>query len=440
MSNSIFYLPRIWLPRIKFSVTFSLRAQRDADVGSLMACVTYAGKRFRYALGFDRIPIPHWDSVRQRMLPRTPRAQEINAEIDRQLEAIILFYSSARNADAEQPTLDGLRAMLFPERVNGSNRVDQGSIAGLFQRFLKEHTNGGRPLSKLTLMNYKTALSSWQEFEKHSGKTFSIEDFLVPDHERTQKARKIIESYQRFLIEVGVGNSPLSDNTVRKRLKVLSTMFRWAENELGIQLIRKISMKGEIVSKYSVSLTQDEVDAIASVKLRAGSKLDHVRNMMILAVNFGIRHSEYLLVKPGLWRDPYQLITSPKTGGRCLLVHRPQVREILKQYEHTGFPASLRINQKINREIKEICRLSGLKRRVNKTITRDGVDHHETVELHTIVSTHTLRRTKITLDLFKGRNMRDICFETGQDETTARTHYDRPNLDEHVRGLGIHCE
>ena len=57
------------------------------------------------------------------MLPRTPRANEINAEIDRHLEAIILFYSSARNADAEQPTLDGLKAMLFPQRVNAVKRV-----------------------------------------------------------------------------------------------------------------------------------------------------------------------------------------------------------------------------------------------------------------------------------------------------------------------------
>ena len=207
-----------WLPRVKFSVRFSLRIQGQSDVGSIVASVTHAGKRFLYSLGFHRIPAWHWDKARQRMLPRTPRAKEINAEIDRHLEAITLFYSSARNADAEQPTLYGLKAMLFPERVNAVKRVEQGSIVGLFQRFLKEHTNGGRPLSKLTLMNYKTALSSWQAFEKHSDKNYSIDDFLVPDHERTQKARKIIESYQRFLIEVGIGNSPLSDNTARKRL------------------------------------------------------------------------------------------------------------------------------------------------------------------------------------------------------------------------------
>ena len=125
MSNIIFHLPRVWLPRIKYSVRFSLRAQRDADVGSLMACVTYAGKRLRYALGFDRVPIPHWDPTRQRMYPRTPRATEINAEIDRHLEAVIFFFSSSRTAEAEQPTLEGLKATLFPARVHASKREDQ---------------------------------------------------------------------------------------------------------------------------------------------------------------------------------------------------------------------------------------------------------------------------------------------------------------------------
>ena len=78
---------------------------------------------------------------------------------------------------------------------------------------------------------------------------------------------------------------------------------------------------------------------------------------------------------------------------------------------------------------------------VNKIITRDGVDYHKPLELYNTISTHTLRRTKITLDLNAGRSLRDICLETGQDEATARIHYDRPNLDEHVKRLGVqHAE
>jgi hypothetical protein len=35
---------------------------------------------------------------------------------------------------------------LFPARVHASKREDQSSIVGLFQRFIREHTNGGLSL------------------------------------------------------------------------------------------------------------------------------------------------------------------------------------------------------------------------------------------------------------------------------------------------------
>lgn len=51
MSNYIFNLPRVWLPRIKYSVKFSLRAQRDADVGSLILFAKACYELVRLARG-----------------------------------------------------------------------------------------------------------------------------------------------------------------------------------------------------------------------------------------------------------------------------------------------------------------------------------------------------------------------------------------------------
>jgi hypothetical protein len=131
------------------------------------------------------------------------------------------------------------------------------------------------------------------------------------------------------------------------------------------------------------------------------------------------------------------LIVSPKTGKTCLVVHRERVREILKEYEETGFLESMRNNQKINVQLKEVAKLCGLNREVTRVRTIDGVDYHESLPLYEVISTHTFRRTKITVDLNTGRSLRDICLETGQDEIIAKRHYDRPNLDEHVRNLGV---
>jgi integrase len=371
------------------------------------------------------------------MFPRSPRAEEVNKEIDRNMEVILCYFTAAAGDTNEPPSLDGLQTRLFPNHHNISTHTEKHSVISMFNRFIREHSNGGRPLSDWTVKNYQTSRESWKAFERHCGRRYLINHFQAATPYETQKAKRIVESYQRFLIEIGPNKVPLADNTTRKRLKDLSAVFRWCESVLDMQLLRQVTMGGQIVSKYSVTLTKDEVVRLATLELRPNSKLDHIRNMMVLACSTGLRHSEWTRIRPELWREPSQLIASQKTGKTCLIVHREVVRNILRKYEETGIPSSLNNNQKVNTQIKEVAQLAGLTRLVNKTITRDGVDHHEAVPLYSIVSTHTLRRTKITLDLNEGRSLRDICLETGQDEGTARAHYDRPNLDEHVRNLGI---
>jgi site-specific recombinase XerD len=209
------------------------------------------------------------------------------------------------------------------------------------------------------------------------------------------------------------------------------------ERDSGVPLVKDVRMSGEMVSKYSVSLTLEEVDKIRQLKLDSDTTLFHIRNMMVLMTLTGLRFSEWELIRPELFREPYQMIVSPKTGKSCLLIHRDEVRTILSQYEKTGIPKCVLTNQVVNRGVKEVSKLSGLTRMVHKTLTRDGIDYHEPVPLYSIVSTHTLRRTKITLDLNQGRSMRDIVLETGQSEEVVRKHYDRRNIDDYVSHLGV---
>ena len=389
----------------------------------------------KFALGQHHIYLWEWDAVRQRMISGLPRSKEVNAEIDRIIE-VIFFYFTEGDTNGIPPSIGGLQSHLFPSKKPTSSTAAQ-SFQSLFKRFLREHTNGGRPLSQNTLKNYKVVLNSWIGFEGDIGRTLNINEFNTGTHQETIGGRKLIESYSRFLTEKGINGCPCTDNTIRRYLKVTSTFFRWHEKEHGSSLLRDFNIGGEIISRYTVSLTQDEIECIESVNLKRGSKLHHVRNMMLLAIATGLRHSEWLLIKPRLWREPSQLIVSPKTGKTCLVVHRERVREILKEYEETGFLESMRNNQKINVQLKEVAKLCGLNREVTRVRTIDGVDYHESLPLYEVISTHTFRRTKITVDLNTGRSLRDICLETGQDEIIAKRHYDRPNLDEHVRNLGV---
>lgn len=425
--------------RVRYSVQFTLR-NRGTGVGSVVGSITTEHQRIRFSLGFNRIPVIDWDNQRQRVLPTYPRYTEVNREIDRVIEQVHLFFTTGSktiiDTDGISP-LTRLLSHLFPEKDRVPQTINSYGLIPMFNRFLREHSNGGRPLSENTLKNYKVVVNSWKNYQNHVGEEYTIRDFVVSPHKQQSRGEKILESYRRYLIQNGNEGVPCTDNTIVRYLKVFKTFLKWVETETGLSCIRYVHIGKEEVSKHTISLTRDEVRRIEEVQLRPGSKLHHVRNMMILGIYTGLRHSEYLLVNPSLWKEPSQVITSPKTGKLCLVIHREPIRRVLQEYETTGIPSSLGNIQKINKQIKEICVKCGLNREVVRVRTVDGVESHERVPLHETVSTHVFRRTKITLDLNSGRTLRDICIETGQDETIAKRHYDRPNLDELVKSLGI---
>ncbi|MBW7852807.1 MAG: hypothetical protein H3C37_00975 [Candidatus Kapabacteria bacterium] len=156
-----------------------------------------------------------------------------------------------------------------------------------------------------------------------------------------------------------------------------------------------------------------------------------------MALYTGLRFSEWTKVNPSLWREASQPITMPKTGRTAIVIHRAPVRRVLKEYSETGFPLVVKNNAKTNELIKQVAKAAGLTRLVTSTFAYDGTDHSELVPVCDAISTHTLRRTKVTLDLDSGVPLRDVCLETGQSEAMARKHYDRPNINQHVERLGV---
>lgn len=398
--------------------------------------VFHQGQKFRFSLGHHHIRPEHWDSIRQRMMIGSPDCDTINRSIDQWVGRIILYYTTGIS-HREEPTIKGLQSHLFPDKQPITRSSSPNSVVKWFNRFTKEHTNNGRPLSPNTIKSYKVVLNSWKSFEKHTKTRFVLDDLVQEVKNESTSVKKVVQDYHRFLVSGNLNGSPCSDNSVRKYLKILNTFLRWCEEQTGKTYQRKTNIQGEIVAKHTFSLTEYEIKRIQEVELTRGSKLDVVRDMMLVGIYTGLRHSEWMKVRPELWREPSQLITSQKTGKVCLVVHREPLRKVLMKYEKTGFRSSITNIQKVNTQIKEVCKLSGLDREVSKVKSIDGVEHHETFRLYEVISTHTFRRTKITRELNMGRPLREIVLETGQDEEISRKHYDRPNLFEHVQNLGI---
>ncbi|MBU3742293.1 MAG: hypothetical protein FGM24_08410 [Candidatus Kapabacteria bacterium] len=422
--------------RRRYSIQIKLYRRPGYQRGSLICHVYHQGKHLKLSLGHHHIWPEHWDETRQRMIIGAPKWRQINNDIDERLNRIVEYYT-ARSEMGAAPTLEGLRAHMYALGNRRPDRKSQTSFVAWFTRFIRDHNNNSRALAVGTTRTYKVVLTSWRAYEAHVRQHVNLHDLAQDERGDTNSATKILQEYRRFLIVGGPSRQTCSDNTVRKYLKIINTFLRWCEQQTGKQYIKKITIPGEITSKHSVALTQEDVALLENMTIAEGSTLAHVRDAVLMAIYTGLRHSEWKKVRPDLWREPSQLITSQKTGKICLVIHREPLREILRKYEATGFRKSIHSLQKMNMYIKELAKRAGLTRPVSRVKTIDGIDHHETVPLYEAITTHTFRRTKVTLELNQGRALRDIVMETGQDELVARKHYDRPDLDEHVRKLGI---
>lgn len=407
---------------------FTLRQQRGLATGAITMTVTYQAERFRYSTSIRRVDPDAWDKKRERMTGKSLHAVQVNATLEALRERVRTYFA---RPDA---TMAGLRCMINPDAHPGQTEAE--TVAAYFERFVTEHRIKGKQPSINTRKSYAVVLRAWRAFEAHARTTYDLQSLRVLGT-RDREARALVGSFDRFLATIGATGTPVVDNTRRKYLKIFSTFLRWAERDTDIPLVRGVNAGGDIIARGSFSLTAAECEAIEAVELTYGSRQHHVRNAMVMALNTGLRFSEWRSVNPKLWREPSQPVTMPKTGRTALVVHRDAVRRVLKEYSETGLPAVLGHNHKVNEVMKEVAAKAGLTRLVAVTYTYDGQDRHEMKPLHEAISTHTLRRTKVTLALDNGTTLRDVCIETGQDEATARKHYDRPDHATHVSRLGI---
>lgn len=418
--------------RVKYSLRYFLKMQRDCQRGSLVASVTHASQRLKVALGFSYVDPSRWDTARQRIKGDSLPALQINQELEAIRTATHTYFTTT-----DEPTLQGLQREVFPNAPNATAETDGTTVIAWFGRFISTYKPKGKRPTANTLASYRVVLNAWQAYERYDKTHYDISAFRAMGAMQDKRARTTVESFDRFLAEIGASGQPLTDNSRAKYLKIINTFLRWTEKETGQPLLRGLNTGSQVVARSSFALTEAEREAIEAVELPQSGRMHHVRNAMVMALYTGLRFSEWTKVNPALWREASQPITIPKTGKTAIVVHRAPVRRVLREYAETGFPKILNNNAKTNELIKEVAKKAGLTRLVASTYAYDGIDHSELVPVCDAISTHTLRRTKVTLDLDSGVPLRDICLETGQSEEMARKHYDRPDTATHVARLGV---
>jgi len=223
-------------------------------------------------------------------------------------------------------------------------------------------------------------------------------------------------------------------NTVSRNVGLFKTFMYWALSERYTYNESFISFeKPKTVVTEEIALTLDQVEEIFNLKCE-NKGLEGVRDIFVFQCLTGLRYGEMKGINKSSVSENYILIKEEKDVTK-------EYREIplfqitnyiLKKYD---YKLPLISNQKQNKYIKDI--LKGAKYTKDTEFTRvKGVESKKFVKpLHDRISTHSARRTYITIMRNKGIADKTIMSITGHKDLKTFNLYHKVNNEARLKAV-----
>ena len=243
-------------------------------------------------------------------------------------------------------------------------------------------------------------------------------------------------SYKKYLAE----QRGLLNSTIDKYLKCLKVFMRWA---IDREYTTNDSFKKFKPIKYEtevIFLNQKELDSIASLSIDHRPGLMRVRDFFLFQCYTGQRFGDVKQLSPKEivqtergweWRLYQQKGNKPK---KIIVPLLDSALTILWKYYNEShervFPTIS--NQKTNKCIKELCKMAG----INDPSHQVKYSAKRRIEFNKLkyecISSHTARKTFVTLSLEKGMSPDSIMKITGHESYSTMNLYKKV-VDDYVR-------
>ena len=422
------------------NVTFLLNGNRpttnlNKEYSIFFRCRDYQGINLMMAINSQiyKINPKVWDNDKMRVkMPRRKSAtkymsdsyienlrkveeiQEMRVmDINLKLEEISLYFQKyftkayeTRRHVTNKNIKDEL-SMLMTGKIQ--NRINLLSFIELYIEGQKKRKAEG------TIKNYKSSLKKLKEFN----------DQLYPiNFESINK--KFAQDYKDWLLD-----DELSTLYINKLFKNLKLFINEAREEgltdVNITGNRAFSVKN--VDNIKVYLNQEELRRIEKLKL--SSQMDLTRNLFLIGANTGMRISDFTNLKNAVVTEVKGVkllkYVAKKTKKDSVAPINSLVERLLDKYD--GNPPQVN-NQEVNGNLKVIAKLAKIDGDIivknNKGIVTGKV------EKHTLVTSHTARRSFATNEYLKGTDLLHIMAATGHEKIETLLNYIKVTNDEKV--------
>ncbi|WP_430412858.1 tyrosine-type recombinase/integrase [Kordia sp.] len=240
---------------------------------------------------------------------------------------------------------------------------------------------------------------------------------------------QINKTFYNSLIDFCINQKKHSANTVRRNVGLFKTFLYWSlENGYTYKTDFQKFKAPKAQQTDEVALTLDQVQEIFGYDLTKNERLEKVRDLFVFGCATGMRYSNYSKVNKNDIQGSFIKVRDQKNTDKALEVPLNDFSMyVLKKYDYKLPKLS---NQKFNDYIKEVFKLIGYDEHTKKTIKVGKKIIEQINPLYERISSHTARRSFITI--MKNKKIPDkvIMSYTGHKSLEVFNKYYKPNNDE----------
>src|SRR5665647_279896 len=313
-------------------------------------------------------------------------------------------------------------------------KIGELSAGNEFFRVYQEFTENAKATkSHSTIVTYNSTLKRLKDYAAYCGEPITFE----------KMNQSFYDGFMNYLIKVH--NS--LNNTLGKHIKTLKVFLNYCiQNEI---IPSNINLKGFKVLREEtdiIYLTEEELFKVLNLE-GLPKCLEQVKDNFCFACFTGLRFSDMAKINRTNIKEDFIEIKTEKTRESLKIPLNQHARNLLKKYgsenEERPLPPTIS-NQKTNEYLKELCEIA----EIDELIEIEKFSGSKKIIIkkpkYNFVTTHTARRTFVTLSLEKGIRAEVVMDITGHKKYQTFKRYikitdtvkllemakvwDRPNL------------
>ena len=379
------------------------------------------GKSFIYSTG-EKIHPNQWDLKDKQPINLFGRDSEaknrksINNELSKYSNKFTEVVNRYKTIN-EELTLDKLKDEFNVEFKNSVSRAND--FFNVYEVFLDE-----KRADQTDLANSASTIKRY-EYNK------TLLELFVEKTSFNLRLNTVNKDFHNSYIKFCVEYKKHSANTLSRNVGLFKTFMIWAyKNNYTYNNQFKEFKNIKRFTTDEIALTLDQVKEIYVYDLKENEKLIKIRDLFVIGCATGLRFGNYSKIKKSDIRDGFINVIDVKDKNKSLSIPLNKFStEILAKYDYELPQIS---NQKFNDYVKDLFELMEYNEVIKKTMRFGNEIVETTAPVYQRISSHTARRTFITI--MKNKNVPDkvIMSYTGHRSLPNFIMYYKPNEEQRI--------